>query len=146
MSLLNVVLLAGLATGGLGGCPPGRCAESAPSGPLTWTTIGADAVEATSLEHAVRFGFALPPASAHVGPPRRIQLCFARPLDSAEVEIFGTGPRHLLTKFDERRVPGTAAAIELPPLTFDRVDVVVHHHLRPVPLPPRVRVGQEVRR
>lgn len=135
----TVLLLAGLAALALGGCPRGQCAET-PAGPLTWTAITPDAVEATPLEHSIRFAFALP-----AGQARRVQLCFSRPLDGAELEIFGTGPRHLLTKIDERRVSGDSVSVELPPLTFERVDLVVHHHQRPVPLPPRVRVGQEVR-
>jgi hypothetical protein len=125
----------------LGGCAAGRCADDTP-GALAWTTIAPDAIESAPSAHVIRFGIDLP-ASAR--PARRLVLCFAHPLDGAEVETFGTGPRHWLTELDERRVSGAALAVELPPLAFRRLDVVVHHHLRPVPLPPHVRIGAEVR-
>jgi hypothetical protein len=142
MSSPKLLLLgATLATFALGGCPRGICAQQDAPGSLTWTAIPPDAVETTAQAHAIHFAIARPAA----GPARRIELCFARPLDGAEVELFGTGPRHLMTKVDERRVSGDHLSVELPPLSFDRFDVIVHHQLRPAPLPPRVRIAEEVR-
>ena len=138
-----VLVLVGLVAFSMGGCRRGMCAQ--PVRPLVWTALPADAVEVTELEHVVRFEVPLPAQTARAGRTRRIELRFSRPLDSAKVETFGSGPRRLMIKVQER-VRGEALAVDLPPLEFERVAVIVHHHLRPVPLPPEVRIGQEVRR
>jgi hypothetical protein len=39
-------------------------------------------------------------------------------------------------------VRGEVLEVPLPPLTLERIEVVVHHHLRPQPLPPEVRLGR----
>jgi hypothetical protein len=136
----SLLLLAALAAFSFGGCRRGLCSTERP--PLTWTSIAADRVEVTPLEHSTRFSVALPPAAS---PARRIELRFPRPLEAARVEAMGSGPHHRLTPLHETRVRGTTLAFDTPPLTIDRLDVVVHHHLRPPPLPPEVRVGKAVR-
>lgn len=135
-----IVLIAALAGFGLGGCRKGWC-TAAPSPVLTWTTVGADDVEVVRLEHSSRFGVSLPPSAS---PVRRIELRFPRPLEAAKVEALGSGPNHHFTRLKETRVRGNTLAFDLPPLTLQRLDVVVHHHLRPPPLPPEVRVGKAV--
>jgi hypothetical protein len=133
-----ILLLAGLAAFAFGGCRLGMCAgRSKP--PLTWTAIPADQVEVTSLEHSTSFAVKLPPSAS---PARRIELRFPRPLDAAKVEALGSGPNHRLAPLYETRVRGNTLAFDTPALTLDRLDVVVHHHLRPPPLPPEVRVGK----
>jgi hypothetical protein len=135
-----LLLLAGLAAFSFGGCRMGLCSSRKPA--LTWTTIPADRVEVTALEHSTRFAIALPSAAS---PARRIELRFPRSLEAAKVEALGSGPNHRLTPLHETRVRGNTLAFDTPPLTLERLDVVVHNHLRPPPLPPEVRVGKEVR-
>jgi hypothetical protein len=136
-----LLLLAGLAAFSFGGCRRGLCSSrSKPA--LTWTAIPADQVEVTPLEHATSFAVKVPPGAA---PARRIELRFPRSLEAAKVEALGSGPHHRLTPLHATRVRGNTLAFDTPPLTLDRLDVVVHHHLRPPPLPPEVRVGKEVR-
>jgi hypothetical protein len=137
-----LLLLAGLAAFSFGGCRMGMCSSrSKPA--LTWTAIPADQVEVTPLEHSTSFAVKLPPGAS---PARRIEVRFPRPLEAAKVEALGSGPNHRLIPLYETRVRGTTLAFDTPPLTLDRLDVVVHQHLRPAPLPPAVRVGKEVRR
>jgi hypothetical protein len=136
-----LLLVAGLAAFSFGGCRLGLCSgRSQPA--LTWTSIPADQVEVTPLEHSTSFSVTLPPAAS---PARRIELRFPRPLEAAKVEALGSGPHHHFTPLHETRVRGTTLAFDTPSLTLDRLDVVVHNHLRPPPLPPEVRVGKEVR-
>jgi hypothetical protein len=136
-----ILLLAGLAAFSFGGCRRGWCgSQSKPA--LTWTAIPADQVQVTPLEHATSFAVTLPPSAA---PARRIELRFPRALEAAKVEALGSGPNHRLTPLHETRVRGNTLAFDTPPLTLDRLDVVVHNHLRRPPLPPEVRVGKEVR-
>jgi hypothetical protein len=137
----TILLLAGLAAFSLGGCRLGRCcSRSKPA--LTWTAIPADRVEVTPLEHSTSFGVPLPPGAS---PARRIEVRFPRSLEAAKVEALGSGPHHRFTPLHEARVRGNTLAFDTPPLTLDRLDLVVHNHLRPAPLPPEVRVGKEVR-
>jgi len=133
-----LLVLAALAGFSAGGCRAGWC-RSQPRPPLAFTTIAADDVEVTRLDHASRFAVALPPGAS---PVRRIELRFPKPLEAAKVEALGSGPNHHFTQLHETRVRGTTLAFDLPPLTLQRLDVVVHHHLRPPPLPPEVRVGR----
>ena len=119
----------------------GLCAAKARP-PLAWTEISADDVEVTQLEHSTSYAVRLPPEAS---PARRIEVRFPRALEAAKVEALGSGPNHALTRLYETRVRGNTLAFETPPLTLDRLDLVVHHHLRPRPLPPGVRVGKEVR-
>jgi hypothetical protein len=136
-----LLLLAGLAAFSFGGCRLGRCCGRGKPA-LSWTAIPADQVEVTPLEHATSFAVALPPEAS---PARRIEVRFPRPLEAAKVEALGSGPRHRFTPLHEARVRGNTLAFDTPPLTLDRLNVVVHNHLRPAPLPPEVRVGKEVR-
>jgi hypothetical protein len=136
-----ILLLAGLAAFSFGGCRRGWCGSRSKP-PLAWTAIPADQVEVSPLEGSTSFRVTLPPDAS---PARRIELRFPRPLDAAKVEAVGSGPRHRLTPLHETRVRGNTLAFDTPPLTLDRLDVVVHHHLRPPPLPPEVRIGKEVR-
>ena len=137
-------ILAALAVVTFGGCRLGMGAARRPAAPLRWTVIAPDAVEVVEARphHTVRFGVWV---SAEAGRPRRLELRFARPLDSARVDAYATGPHHEVTLVEGARVPGQALAVALPPLALDRIEVVVHHHLRPAPLPPEVRLGQEGR-
>jgi hypothetical protein len=137
-----VLVLAGLLAFSIGACRRGMCSQ--PARPLRWTSIASDRLEVVPLEHSIRFGIPLPPGVSAAGPGRRLELRFPRALDAAKVETYGSGPGHPLTPLHEARVRGNTLALTLPPLTLDRLDVVVHHHLRPAPLPPEVRVGKEV--
>jgi len=109
---------------------------------VAWTAIPSDTVEVVPAEHSVRFGITVPPALAAAAPGRQLELRFPRALDSAKVAVSGSGPGHPLTPLHETRVQGNTLALALPPLTLDRLDVVVHHHLRARPLPPEVRIGR----
>jgi hypothetical protein len=88
----------------------------------------------------IRFGIPL-------GQPgvRRVELRFGGALNGARVDAYASGPRHQLPVMEDRRFRGDTVVVALPELTLDRVEVVVHHHLRPTPLPPGVRLGREVR-
>jgi hypothetical protein len=142
-----VFLLAGLATCWLAGCKKGWCFAERSRPALAFTGVPADQIQATPAERAMHFGVPLSPALGRARPGRQLEVRFAQPLDSAQVATFGSGPGHPLVALDERRVAGTTLALALPPLTLDRLEVVVQHHLRPPPLPPAVRVGlpREVR-
>jgi hypothetical protein len=136
-----LLLLSGLAAFSFGGCRLGMCSSERPSRPLQWTSIAADDVEVTPLGRTTRFTVSLP---REASPARRIEVRFPRDLQAAKVEVLGTGPNHALTRLHRTRVRGNTLAFETPPLTLLRLDVVVHHHLRPRPLPPEVWVGREV--
>jgi hypothetical protein len=139
----KALALAGLVAFSFGGCRMGMCSsESKSARPLQWTSIAADDVEVTPLRRSTRFAVTLPPEAS---PARRIEIRFPRPLEAARVEALGTGPNHAFTRLHETRVRGNTLAFETPSLTLLRLDLVVHHHLRPSPLPPEVRVGREVR-
>jgi hypothetical protein len=146
-AVLGAVMLAAA----FGGCRKGLAmGESRParaSAPLVWRTIPADVVEVlwSRRHHSTGFGVPIPPPAWNEGFARQMELRFSTPLESAKVSAFGVGPRHRVPLLDERRVRGAAVSLALPALTLDRVEVVVHHHLRTPPLPPEVRVGREVR-
>jgi hypothetical protein len=137
-----MLVVAGLAAFSMGGCRRGM---SAPRAALQWTTIAPDRVSAIGHHHWVLYGVKLPPELGRASAGRRVELRFQRPLDAAKVTIYGSGPGHQLAPLEERRVGGKILALALPPLTFDRLDIEVNNHLRPTPLPPEVRIGQEVR-
>lgn len=134
----------------IGGCRRGMCmgqTKPADGAALVWTTVPADQVELmwSQRGHASGFGVPLPAPAPGEGPVRRVAVRFPSPLDSAKVEVIGIGPRHRVA-LDDRRVRGRELAVALPALTLERIELVVHHHLRTPPLPPEVRVGREVRR
>ena len=104
--------------------------------------ISADDVEVNQREHTTSYTVRVPPEAS---PARRIEVRFPRGLEAAKVEALGSGPNHALTRLYQTRVRGNTLAFDTPALTLDRLDLVVHHHLRPRPLPPAVRVGKEVR-
>lgn len=141
----------------IAGCRRGLCmgkpgaavaAPVAPAPALAWTTVPADEVEVmwSGRHHSTAFGVALPPPAAGEGNLRQVELRFGGSLQSAKVDVVGIGPRHRVALLDEKRVRGNAVAVPVPALTLERVEVVVHHHARAVPLPPQVRVAREVRR
>jgi len=143
MHAKRAVLFLGALMAFLAGCPKGVCASRAPaSRQLTWITIPPDDVQVTPLGRRIVFGVQLPPQAS---PARCIEVRFPRPLEAARVEVLGTGPNHASTRLHQTRVRGNTLVLEIPPLTLIRLDLVVHHHLRPAPLPPSVRVGAQLR-
>jgi hypothetical protein len=133
-----LLVLAALATFSAGGCRRGLCAP----GTTAWTVIPADRVVTTPLGGSVRFAVDLPPAPATA---RRIEVRFSRPLEAAQVQAYASGPRHPLALLAETRVRGATLALATPPLTLERLEIVVHHHQRRPPLPPQVLVAKAVR-
>jgi hypothetical protein len=108
---------------------------------LAWSSLDprdVDIVEQRS-HGSVRYRVHLP-GVAH-SRALRLELRFREPLAGARVDAHGTGPRHALTLVNRRRVGGDTIAVPLAPLAFERVDVIVHHHLRAVPLVQEVRLG-----
>jgi len=136
-----LLALVGLVAFSFGGCRLGMCASERPACPVEWTWIAADDVVVTSRGRTTRFTVSLPRGGS---PIRQIEVRFPRDLRAAKVEVLGTGPNHAFTRLHQTRVRGNTLAFETPTLTLLRLDVVVHHHLRPRPLPPEVWVGREV--
>jgi hypothetical protein len=132
---------------------PGGCRDGWLLGPLdhgaapgardlTWSALDAGEVEVIEdrSRGAVRYRLRLPEGTAGADL-RRLDVSFQRPLDGARVDVRGAGPRHALTLLHGRRIGGDTVAIPLAPALTD-VDLVVHHHLRPVPLLARIRAGR----
>jgi len=121
--------------------PLGR--EPPPVENLAWTEAPADALAVTEGEPrgAVSYAVALPPA-AGAPPLRRVELRFAQSLDGARVDVQAIGPRGWLTLVDGRRTGGDTVSIPIPPVDADRLQVTVHHHLRPLPVVAEVRFGR----
>jgi hypothetical protein len=74
-----------------------------------------------------------------------LELHFAGRLEAAPIDVRAYGPGHAVTLTRNLRVRGPLLALPVPALTRDRVEVVVHHHLRPQPFPPDVYLAREVR-
>jgi hypothetical protein len=130
---LSAVGLAAL----LGGC---RGEDEAA---LVWTALDAGEVEVfEDRAHGLtRYRVELPPAE-RARASGRLSITFQERLDGAKVDAEGVGPRHRLTLLREHRVAGAALAIPLPAARLDRVELLVHHHLRPPPLVASVRLGR----
>jgi hypothetical protein len=145
------IVLAGLLACLVSGCERagprwlfGPFAHAAPAAEtLTWTSQAGDALDVieSQLSGAVTYVVALPPNARATGL-RRVELRFHDPLNGARVDAhaIGASGRHPL--LDGRRIGGDTVAIPVPPLDLDRLQLTVHHHLRPLPVVAEVRFGR----
>jgi len=142
-----IALLAGLLAAVTGGCDRhalgalqgnGAGAES-----LAWTRIdpAGVATEEDPSRGIAHFQIDVP-AAAGAGPLRQLELRFVQALDGARVDVDAIGARHEVTLLRGKRAGGATIVIPLAPLPLDRIEVTVHHHLRPAPLLQELRLGR----
>jgi hypothetical protein len=120
--------------------------------PLAWAPLpAATAVDVFESGHgSVRFRVPLsatPPgdgtaAGAVAGALRRVEVRFHDPLDGAAVDAVAVGAPGWLTVVDGKRIGGDTVSVPIPPGDLDRVELTVHHHLRPLPVVREVRLGR----
>lgn len=115
--------------------------------PMDWIAVDSANLEAQQRRRpgSVSYRLQLPDRSARP-ELRQVELRFLQPLDGAKVDARATGPRQALTVLEGKRVAGETVTIPLGSLEVDEVELVVHHHQRPLPLVRAVRLGRSVRR
>src|SRR5262245_56312632 len=109
---------------------------------VTWQAVDPNTIEVIpDREHGVvRYRVHMPP-SAESGAGRRLTMVFKRPLDGAEIDAFAEGPDHAQPLGHDRRVGNNLLVVPLGGMSWDTVDLVVHHHLRQPPTIHAVRVA-----
>jgi hypothetical protein len=111
--------------------------------PLVWTAIDPAGVRTDEDSSRGIASFQIDvPAAVGAGPLRQLELRFVQPLDGAKVDVDAIGARHAVTLLRGKRAAGATVVIPLAPLPLDRIEVTVHHHLRPAPLLQNVRLGR----
>jgi hypothetical protein len=143
IALLTGLLLAA-ATAGCDGRALGAFQRNgARAEPLVWTALDPAGVgmQEDPSRRIARFLIDVP-AAVGAGPLRQLELCFAQPLDGARVDADAMGARHAVTLLQGKRAGGATVLIPLAPLPLDRIEVTVHHHLRPAPLLQELRLGR----
>jgi hypothetical protein len=117
---------------------------AAPATELVWSGFDPAALEVAEDGRygTVRYRLRLVTSAAGVPDLQQIELRFREPLEGAKVDARGEGPRQALTLLQGKRIGGDTVRIALAPLELDRLDVVIHHHRRPLPLVQQVRLGR----
>jgi hypothetical protein len=145
----RVFVIAGLVALAGAGCRKGWCAGHRERGRtqpgLVWKTASADAITIREdRDHRrVSYGVQLPTQTEPA--LRQVQLRFRDPLEGAKVDASGSSARAGVTLLHEQRFGGDVVTVDLPGVPLDTLEVVVHHHLRRVPILRDVRFGSEVR-
>jgi hypothetical protein len=124
--------------------------EAAAEEPLSWAPLpAATAVDVVESGHgSVHLRVPLPPTSpatgagAGAGALRRVEVRFHDPLNGALVDAEVVGAPGWLTVVDGKRIGGDTVAVPIPPGDLDRLELTVHHHLRPLPVVREVRLGR----
>jgi hypothetical protein len=110
---------------------------------VAWEALPGADVDAYEIAHgmdgAIRVRARLPDGTTGI---ERVEVRFHAPLDGARVDAWAVGDRGWQTLLDGRRVAGDTVAIPVPPGPIDRVELTVHHHLRPLPVVRDVRFGR----
>jgi hypothetical protein len=144
VALLGLItFVSGCRDGWLAG-PLQRRAPAAGAGALAWTPAPADtAVEVQDDDGGtVRYRMQLPVADGGAAPLRGVELRFHEPLDGARVDAWAVSDRGWLVVLAGRRIGGDTVVVPLPPGGQDRIELAVHHHLRPLPVVRSVRLGR----
>lgn len=113
-----------------------------PAEVLDWTPLATDSVDLVETRSPGRVRYRLLLPAGRGARERRLEVRFRERLEGAKVDARGTGPRHALTLLHEKRVGGSTVSIPLPTVALEAVDLLVHHHRRPLPLVAEARVGR----
>jgi hypothetical protein len=72
---------------------------------------------------------------------RVLQIRFRGPLEGAKVDANGTGPHQVVRLLEDKRIGGDTVTVPLGNTDLSAVELQVHHHHGPTPLPVDVRIG-----
>lgn len=108
--------------------------------PISWTALDPASLEVAEERgpRNVRYLVRLPAPAGW----SELELRFRQGLDGARVDALGSGPRQSLTLLEGRRVGSDTVTVPLAPVPLEVIEVVVHRHLRPLPLIAGVRLGR----